>query len=248
MLVYLDESYDNAHRFFLLGALFAPSPAKLHRAFRQVKRDEGYALPSGEVKEVKYTDLRARKQLRVARSGLDLFMQSDSWFRCIVVDQAPESGWSLDSFGSPSESRAIKQARFYNRCTETLLRRGIGDVVNAVLLADRMTRCAGDDFVRLIGDAFNASRETGGPPAFRSVHEVDTARERYHLGQISDLLIGAVLNELTNPRGRRGRFKRQFKEYAKNCLGADALAPESMPEREPNPRHRQFHVWRWPAP
>ncbi len=74
MLVYLDESYDNTHRFFLLGALFAPSPAKLHRAFRQVKRDEGYALPSGEVKEVKYTDLRARKQLRVARSRLDLFV------------------------------------------------------------------------------------------------------------------------------------------------------------------------------
>ena len=24
MLVYLDESYDNAHNFFLLGALFVP--------------------------------------------------------------------------------------------------------------------------------------------------------------------------------------------------------------------------------
>ena len=95
MLVYLDESYDGAHNFFLLGALFVPESIPLHRAFRQVKVNEGYALPSGKVKEVKYSQLGTPKQLRIAKAGVDLFLRSDGWFRCIVVDQRPESGWSL---------------------------------------------------------------------------------------------------------------------------------------------------------
>ena len=80
MLVYLDESYDNAHNFFLLGALFVPDSIPLHRAFRQVKVNEGYVLPNGEVKEVKYSQPARPKQLRIAKAGVDLFLESDGWF------------------------------------------------------------------------------------------------------------------------------------------------------------------------
>ncbi len=31
MLIYLDESYDNAHTYLLLGALFNSHPKYLHR-------------------------------------------------------------------------------------------------------------------------------------------------------------------------------------------------------------------------
>ena len=90
MLVYLDESYDNAHNFFLLGALFVPDSIPLHRAFRQVKVNEGYVLPSGEVKEVKYSQLSSPKQLRIAKTGVELFLASDGWFP--LYSGGPASG------------------------------------------------------------------------------------------------------------------------------------------------------------
>ncbi len=247
MIVYLDESYDSAHQFFLLGALFAPSPRRLHRQFRQVKLAEGYVLQSGEVKEVKYSGIYTPRQLRVAKAGVELFKASDSWFRCVVVDQRPESGWSLDFFGSPSDSRAIKEARFYKKFTEMLLRRSSANVTNGVLLTDRMTRCAGDDFIRLIADEFGASSQSGEAPCFRAVQEVDTAEERYQLGQIGDLLMGAVLNELVEPTGARARYKRQFKDYVKGQLEVPSLGANfwAMPGHEADLKHPKFQIWHW---
>lgn len=248
MLVYLDESYDNAHNFFLLGALFVPDSIPLHRAFRQVKVSEGYVLPNGEVKEVKYSQLARPKQLRIAKAGVDLFLESDGWFRCIVVDQRPEFGWSLDYFGNRTEGRAIKEARFYKKFTEMLLRSNSKDFVNGVLLADRMTRCTGDDFLRLISDEFSApSGPSSSEPTFRAVHEVDTAKETYHLGQVGDLLTGAILNDLVEPQGASARYKRSFKEYVKGRIGVPSLGTEywDMPKYRADALHPKFQVWFW---
>ena len=248
MLVYLDESYDGNHSFFLLGALFVPSSRKLHRAFRQAKVDEGYVLPGGEVKEIKYTEIRTPRLLRVAQVGVDLFMNNDAWFRCIVVDQRPESGWRLDYFGSRDERKAIKEARFYKKFAEMLLRSNSQDIINGVLLTDRMTRCAGDDFLRLIRDEFSAPSGPSSPaPTYRSVQSVDTGAEGYHLGQIGDLLTGAVLNELVEPKGSTGRYKRRFRDYVKTCIKIPSLGPEywRMSKDQANVQHPKFQVWHW---
>ncbi len=248
MLVYLDESYDGAHNFFLLGALFVPESIALHRAFRQVKVQEGYVQPSGEVREVKYSQLARPKQLRIAKAGVDLFLESDGWFRCIVVDQRPESGWALDDFGRPDESNAIKKARFYNQFTETLLRNGSKGVSNGVLLADRMTRSSSDDFLRRMSDGFSVPSNTdSSEPTFRAVAEVDTALEVYHLGQIGDLLTGAILNDLVEPKSVKARYKREFKVYVRNCLQVPSLGPDywNMPLEKAEALHPQFLVWYW---
>ena len=248
MLVYLDESYDNAHNFFLLGALFVPDSIPLHRAFRQVKVNEGYVLPNGKVKEVKYSQLSSPKQLRIAKTGVELFLASDGWFRCIVVDQRLESGWSLDYFGRRDESRAIKEARFYKKFTEMLLRSNSKEFVNGVLLADRMTRCTGDDFFRLIRDEFSTpSNPYLSGPTFRAVHEVDTAEEVHQLGQIGDLLTRAVLNDLVESTGARARYKRQFKAYVKQTVRVPSLGPEywTMPKHRVDAKHPNFQVWHW---
>lgn len=248
MLVYLDESYDNAHSFFLLGAIFIPDSIPLHRAFRRVKVEEGYVLPSGEVKEVKYSQLLTPRQLRIAKAGVDLFLGSDAWFRCIVVDQRTESGWSLDDFGRPEESNAIKKARFYNQLTEMLLRNGIQGVSNGVLMADRMTRCAGDDFLRRISDEFSSpSGPSSSEPSIRAVVEVDTALEVYHLGQIGDLLTGAILNDLVEPKSAKSRYKREFKTYVKDCIGVPSLGPDywDVPENKAEELHPRFQARQW---
>ena len=248
MLIYLDESYDNAHNYFLLGALFIPTSIPLHRAFREVKISEGYVFPNGEVKEVKYSQLNSARQLRIAEAGMDLFLKSDGWFACIVVDQRPEFGWSFDYFGRNYESRAIKEARFYKRFSEMLLWKNCRGISDGVLLADRMTRCAGDSFLRLIADEFSVpSTPTSQHPALQMVVEVDTGVETYQLGQIGDLLTGAVLNDLTQPGGTRGRYKRQFTEYVRDCLGVPSLGPDywQAPPDETHTSHSKFHIWHW---
>ena len=246
MLVYLDESYDNAHRYFLLGALYVPDPQRLHHDFTRAKAAEGYVLPSGETKEVKYSGINSSRQLRVAQAGVDLFRLSEAWFRCIVVDQSPEGGWSLNHYGRPDEGHPIKRARFYTRCAELLLSRS-GPGVNGVLLTDRMTRCAGDDFFRVIGDAFGTDSRFEAGPRFQSVHAVDTALERYQVGQIGDLLTGAILNDLVRPEGSRARYKTRFREYVTSRLGFDSLGPSywRMPQEEADLKHPKMQVWYW---
>lgn len=248
MLVYLDESYDNGHKFFLLGALFVPDSIPLHRAFKGVKVNEGHVLPDGEVKEVKYSQLYTPRHLRIAKRGVDLFLASNAWFGCIVVDQRPVSSWSLDSFGRPDESNAIKEARAYTSFTELLLARNSRETSNGVLLVDRMTRCAGDDFLRRITDEFSKpSTPDVSEPTFRTVVEVDTALEVYQLGQLGDLLTGAILNDLVEPKARKSRYKRQFKQYVKDRLGVPSLGPDfwQNPPGTGEPIHPQFHVWYW---
>lgn len=38
MLIYFDESYDNDHKYLLLGALFNPHPKFLHRELIEMKK------------------------------------------------------------------------------------------------------------------------------------------------------------------------------------------------------------------
>lgn len=246
MLIYLDESYDNAHAFFLLGALFVPKSKPLHSAFRQAKIQEGYLLPDGQTREVKYSQLRKARDLRVAQAGIEAFLASGAWFRCVVVDQRPEMGWSLDFFGTPDEGRALKEARAYKKFTEMLLRDNRRGVSNAVLLADQMTRCAGDEFIGRIADEFGQPRGEAAP-MLRSVQQVDTALEDYQVGQIGDLLTGAVLNELVVPQGKSARYKRQFREYAKARLGIPSLGRDywSQPRYGLEREHPEFQVRHW---
>ena len=248
MLIYLDESYDSAHDFFLLGALFVPDSTTLHRDFRQVKVDEGFVLPSGEVKEIKYSRITRAKLLRIAKAGVDLFLKSNAWFACIVVDQRTESGWSFSSFGGADEGNAIKRARSYKHFTQLLLHNSMRGVTNGVLLADRITRTQGDDFLQAIRDTFSVpSIGASQAPALSTVVEVDTALEIYHVGQIGDLLTGAVLNDLVEPQGARASFKREFKRYLKQQLGVPSFGRDywNMPAGKVATMHPSFQVRHW---
>lgn len=42
MLIYFDESYDNGHKYLLLGALFNPHPKFLHRELTELKKKYNY--------------------------------------------------------------------------------------------------------------------------------------------------------------------------------------------------------------
>lgn len=54
MLIYFDESYDNEHRYLLLGALFNPHPKFLHREFYELKKKYSYFDENSKPREIKY--------------------------------------------------------------------------------------------------------------------------------------------------------------------------------------------------
>jgi hypothetical protein len=247
--VFFDECYDGNHNYLILGALFNPEPHKIHRIFRQEKRDRYYLNRDGTVKEIKYTLSSNHYHCQVAKCAVDCFVDSSSSFRAIVVDQRPTSGFSLDYFGMRNESRAIKTARAYKTFAELLLKSNVADISGGLLYADRLTRCKGDQFIPLIIELFgkpNCNYSVGkNEPVFKYVQEVDTALEQYHVGQIGDILQGAILCELVPPENR---YKRELNRYVKQQLNLSSLGKaywQSLPKWKHELMHTKYQVWYW---
>lgn len=248
VLTYFDECYDDNHSYLILGALFNPEPKKLHNDFLQAKRNKRYIKKDGTAKEIKYSNCNDHKRYKVAQSAVDCFKDGQSFFRAIVIDQRPQSGFNLDFFGRPDEPKKIKDARAYKKFTELLLKSNI-TITNGVLLTDRLTRCKGDAFLPLIREAFGTPRveysQGRNEPIFRHIQEVDTGIEQYHVGQIGDILQGVILNELAPAKSR---FKRKLREYVKKELGLPSLGQNywlPLPKWEQDARHYKYQIWYW---
>lgn len=104
MIVYFDETYDNARDFLLYGALFVPPSSTLHQRLLQVRRELSFRP------EIKYTRCRNARSLRACKRVVDVLMEDTAYFRCVVVDQY---GFDYTRFARPHESLAIAQARAY---------------------------------------------------------------------------------------------------------------------------------------
>jgi len=249
MLTYFDECYDGAHSYLILGALFNPSIKTIHKDFLHAKQDERYFKHDGSVREIKYNYCVNRKRLRVAKRAVDCFQNSQSFFRAIVVDQSPQSGFNIDFFGNTYEPKAIKDARAYKKFTELLLKSNISTITNGVLLTDNLTRCKGDAFLALITELFGTAgvgySSGRSEPAFRHIQEVDTALEQYHVGQIGDILQGVILNELVPAQNP---YKRKLRQYVEEQLGLPSLGRDywqSLAKWEQDQKHYKYQIWYW---
>lgn len=248
VLTYFDECYDGNHSYLILGALFNPKPKEIHKDFLKIKRDEKYFKTDGTVQEIKYNYCVDSKRFRVARGAVDCFKGSSSFFRAIVIDQRPQSGFNLDFFGRSDEPKNIKDARAYKKFTELLLKSNI-TTTNGVLLTDRITRCKGDAFLPLIREAFGTAgveySQGRSEPIFRHIQEVDTALEQYHVGQIGDILQGVILNELVPAKSK---FKRKLREYVKKELALPSLGQDywlPLSKWEQDAKHHKYQIWYW---
>lgn len=184
MIIYFDESYDNAHRYLLYGALFIPSSSTLHHRFSLIRAETGH------VAEIKYNTCKNNSRLSICRRVVDAFMEDTAYFRCVVVDQ---HGFDYSRFGRSDEPLSLKQARAYKKFAEMLLNPHRSYLENAVFLADHMSRCRGDLFLESLRACFNANAQR---PVFRHLEEVRSNREQYQCLQVCDLLLGCVLNNL----------------------------------------------------
>ena len=250
MLTTFDECYDTDHNYLILGALFNPSHKIIHRAFVKVKREANYIHPNGKCREIKYTLCNNSERYQIAKLAVDCFNQSYSFFRAIVIDQRPESGFNLRYFGKSSERKALKEAKAYKKFIELLLKSNLTDIQpNGLLYTDKLTRCRGDAFCQLIKDSFGIAGEGYSvglnKPIFKHISEVDTSIEDYHLGQIGDILQGVILNELVPGTNR---WKRKLRNYVKGQLGIPSLSPEYwqiLPKWFQNQKHPKYQIWYW---
>ena len=235
MIIYFDESYDNERHYLLYGALFVPPSSTLHQRFLRVRRQLDYRP------EVKYTRCRNARALKACKRIVDVFMDDPAYFRCVVVDQ---HGFNYRGFARPDEPLAIAQARAYKKFAEMLLHPYVQGVTDAVLLADNLTRCNGDEFLERMRERFNAP---GRRPTFRHLAEMSSEIEEHQCLQVCDLLLGCVLNNLKPPANR---YKNKIRQYLCSRLDVPNLLLSTwrnVPLREARKPTTKFNVWYWSA-
>lgn len=249
MIVYLDESYDPKYKeWLLIGVLFVPHHSFLYRKMRDEKENENFVDGHGKFKEIKYSSCDNAKKLRIARRAVDAFVGSTSYFRCIAVQVAdPAFDWSF--FGDPVADMALVRAKAYKKFSEILLKDNVRYIRGATLCVDRMSRCRGDRFVEIMTNEFGTPdvgySEGSTIPVFKMIRAVNTAEQRFQVGQIADLLTGCILNELMDFRYQR---KRDLREYVLNALGLRTLLPEywtQLSKKTADLLHPKYQVFYW---
>ncbi len=246
MISYFDESYDEKHEYLLLSTLFNPHHKFLHRRFSEIKRQFNYFGRDGRLREIKYNYVTNNQKLRVAKAAIDIFFESTSWFRCIVIEQKLID---LEHFGKKWESDKIKKARLYKKFAELLLSHNTENIFNATLFVDPLTRCNGDEFIEIMKQEFCLpyGKHSAGSekPTLKDVREVPSHLEEYQVNQINDILMGCILNNL---KPTKKPFKNELREYLIKKLKVADLLPHTWgkySKRYVEEYWPKFNIWYW---
>ena len=246
MLIYFDESYDSDHEYLILSALFNPHPRFLHRKLSDLKRNNKYISQDGTLREIKYNYVTTRQKLLIAKGAIDIFFESTSWFRCIVIEQALVD---LNRFGMKKETDKIKKARMYKKFAELLITHNTENIYNGILLVDELKRCNGDEFIELMKQEFcmpfGKHSQNSDIPTLKDVIEIKSHLEQYQVNQINDILMGCVLNNL-KPTSKKE--KNQIRKYLIHKLGAKDLLRktwERYSKGYAEAFHPKFNIWYW---
>ncbi len=247
--VYLDESYDWNREYFLMGALFTAQSKSVHRKMSRIKEQYGYLTGPNESKEIKYSTIKSQQRLDYAKDIVGVFMETESWFRCVVVRAGTSSP---EHYGQEYERDAIKAARMYKRFAERLIQFNSTGLENGILLTDRMTRCRGDDFLGKLREVFcepDCGHCSGrAVPIFRHIDEVDSSLHQYQVIQMCDILLGCVLNENAPTTGKKGIFKGDLREHLKGQLGVETFGGSywgNLQKLYVDKHHFKFSIWYW---
>ncbi|MCK5510184.1 hypothetical protein KAI65_01385 [Candidatus Parcubacteria bacterium] len=246
MLIYFDESYDNEHRYLILGALFNPHPKFLHRELLKMKREYNFLDNYGKALEIKYSNCTTKKREEMNCKAINIFMRSTSYFRAIVIDQTI---MNLDYFGRKSDDNKIKMARAYKKFAELLLAHNTENIYNGVLLTDELTRCNGDRFIEIMKQDFciisGQHCNDKNKPTLKGITDIKSHIEDYHVNQINDILIGSILNNL---KPTKKQYKNNTRNHLIKCLGVKNLLPESWNRYSKSfveEHYPKYNIWYW---
>lgn len=245
MLIYFDETYDVPNtKYFILGALLNPHPKFLHGKLVAIKKKNKFIKPDGSLVEIKYNYCKTKRHYDVCTQAIDAFLESTSWFRCIVIKQ---NKFDINRFGKAYEPEKIKRARAYKRFAELLILHNTENVQGGVLLTDKLTHCKKDLFIEKMKELFcaqNVGHSAGKKhPTLTRIEEVSSALEQYQVLQICDLLLGCILNNLIPTKNK---FKNMIREYLITKLNVKDLLPQTWDrysKRIAEEFHPKFNIW-----
>lgn len=249
MRIYFDESYDSNHTLLLIGAVFVIGDAnakQLKVEIDKIKKKYNYFNSSGKPLEIKYNKIASPRDLSVAKEVIDLFVRSDkTYFRCYVV------GWNaknIQASGRKDQTTELKKAILYTTVAQKLLYVGINGFKNCVLLYDTLVRCKGDKFEAIIENDFGYSslKKKGrtGAPSIKIIRDVKSDLELNNTVQMSDLLIGCVLNQ-NRPASKR---KNEARAYLAKHLKLPNLLEKTFAKRSTHTtltHQDKFSVYYW---
>jgi len=246
MIVYLDESYDQPHkRFLMLGLLFSPSK-KLHRLLTEIHKHKRCLDKHKNIIETKYNNCFSNHNYIVCVEFIDAFLKSDCWFCAIAVD-TKATNFNIDYFGKPHEPDSIKKARVYKKFTELLISKNARRIKNAVLLIDEVTRCNHDRFLELIresfcipGEGYSANKKH---PIFRHIGSIKSDSPENIRLCACDLLLGCILN---NNLPTNNKWKNQLRKHLVKRIGTKDLLESSWTKKGSYASiRRKFRIWYW---
>lgn len=246
MIIYLDESYDQPNkRFLLLGLLFSPSK-KLHRNLTEIHKHKCCLDKHKNIIETKYNNCFTKHNHNVCLEFIEAFLKSDSWFSAIVLD-TETTQFDLKYFGKANEPDSIKKARVYKKFTELIISRNTKKITNAVLLVDEVTRCNHDRFMELIRESFCVAGEgystDKAHPTFRHVGSIKSSSPENIRLCVCDLLLGCILN---NNLPTKNRWKNQLRRDLIKILGVKDLSESTWSTRKvSSTTSKKCRVWYW---
>jgi len=243
MVIYLDESYDQPEkRFLLIGLLFSPTK-KLHRLLSRVHSRKRCMDKKNNIIETKYNNCFTKHNYQVCAEFIDAFFKSNSWFCAIIVD-TKKTNFDINYFGKSHESEAVKRARVYKKFTELIISKNTKSVTNAVLLVDELSRCNYDRFIELIRESFCVPDQyysrNKKHPTLKHVGTAKSDRPEHVRLCLCDLLLGCVLNSnipTKNP------WKNKIRRYLTEKLGVNDLKERTWVKKLSI--SRKFRLWYW---
>ncbi len=246
MIIYLDESYDNNKKYFILGALFNSHHKFLLREIKNIKTAKNFFNNDGTFKEIKYNNCFCEKNFKVAAMIIDSFLKSTSYFRAIVIKTAK---LNLKEFGKYNEQDKIKWARAYKKFAEMLIRYNSSKIFNGVLLTDGLTRCDGDLFIEKMREEFCFDEKTNENgfigPTLKSISDVRSDVESYQVMQLNDILLGCILNNLIPTTNK---WKNRLRDYLIKGINVPDLLEDfwsKFPKYTLEKNYAKYNIWYW---
>jgi len=248
MIIYLDESYDQLQkRFLLLGLLFCPSK-ELHKKLTNIHKYNRCLDKSNNIIETKYNNCFTKHNYNICVQFINAFIESPDWFSSIIVD-LKTTGFDYRFFGKSQEAKSIKKARVYKKFTELIVAYNTKHISNAVFLVDEITRCNRDRYMELVRERFCPKNDISDysvkqNSTFKHVSSTKSNKPENVRLCVCDLLLGCILN---NNLPTKNRWKNKIRKYLIEKLGVkDLLESTWININELDSKiTKKYRIWYW---
>ena len=196
--IYHDESgVVGTSGVFIVGLLFVKDRQVLYTKITEIRQRLSFK------EEMHYSDVSNPKACKVCCEVLDAVLKEQVWFRGYVFDN---SKIDLTYFGTHK-----KKARYtaYNFFTKEALRIFTKDEENAVVYSDEKARAVKDNFIFYVKDSINNNTQPL-RTVIKHLQAIDSKTD--DIMQVTDLIIGAINNKVTDNRHPLKRAVRQAAE------------------------------------